>query len=116
MSANVYFIARVWIEDLNINIELHYWKVFYPELTLNLKENHRPMEDWCEEAFTENVVDNPEFFIPDELELYEEPIWLEVIGTIEVMGSTDYYGEYDEEVNFDIIEWTAEIECDEEEA
>ena len=115
MSANVYFIARVWIEDLKINIELHNWKVFYPQLTLNMKENHRPLEDWYEEALTEEVVSYPESFIPERLELCEEPIWLEVIGTIEVTGSTDYSGEYDEEVNFDIIEWTAEIECDEEE-
>ena len=115
MSANVYFLARVWTEVQNkkvpnINIELHNWKVFYPQLTLNMKENHRPLEDWYEEAFTENVVHNPEFFIPDELELCEEPIWLEVIGTLGVTGSTDYFGEYDEEIDFDIINWTIDTE------
>ena len=58
MSANIYFLARVWVEVLgnkipDINIELHNWKVFYPQLTLNMKENHRSLEDWYKEAFTE---------------------------------------------------------------
>lgn len=115
MSANVYFLARVWVEVQDnkmpdISIELHNWKVFYPQLIMNMKENHRPLQDWYEEAFTEDVVHNPEFFIPDELELCEEPVWLEVIGTIEVTVSTDYYGEYDEETSFHIIEWTVEVE------
>ena len=117
MSANVYFLARVWVEVQDnkmpdINIELHNWKVFYPQLIMDMKENHRPLEDWYEEAFTENIVNNPEFFIPDELELCEEPVWLEVIGTIEITGSTDYSGEYDEEIDFHIIEWTVEAEDD----
>lgn len=110
MSANIYFLARAWTEKLKINIELHNWKVFQPQLTLHLKEGLRPLEDWYEEAFTENVVDNPECFVPDGLELCEEPVWLEVIGTFDVIGSTDYYGEYDEEISFDIIKWTVEVE------
>lgn len=112
MKENVYFLARVWLENLEVNIELHNWTVFIPELILNLKENHRPIQNWYEESFTDYIENNPESFIPPKLEICQEPIWLEVIGAFNVIGSTNYYGEYDEDIEFDFIEWTIEIDSE----
>ena len=112
MTPNIYFLARVWREFGRTEVELHEWKLFEPELTLNLKKGFRPIEDWWEESFMENVCYNPESFTPDGLELYDEPIWLEVIGSYSAQGWQDYYGEYDEDFEFNIIDWTVEVEED----
>ena len=82
-------------------------------MVLNLKEGFRPFEDWWEESFLDEVSTVPECFIPDGLEICDEPIWLEVIGRFRAQGWQDYYGEYDEDFEFNIVDWTVEVEEEE---
>jgi hypothetical protein len=58
----------------------------------------------------ENLSYNPDSFVPDGLEVCEEPIWLEVIGRYSVTGWKDYWGEYDEDFEFEILSWSAGVE------
>jgi hypothetical protein len=99
---NLRFMVLVSVHD----IELLCLDVFVPELTLNMKENERPTSDWYTDSFREEDL---RWLLPEQLELYDEPILFECMGIYSVTGEYDYYGEYDEETDFEIIDWAAEV-------
>jgi len=101
-SATLRFMVLVSVHD----IEILSVDVFYPELVLSLKENHRPTTDWFVESFGEEDL---RYLLPDNLELCEEPILFEALGTYTIEGHTDYYGEYDEDTCFEMDNWVAEF-------
>ena len=88
------------------DIELLTVDVFVPELVLSLPDNNRPLTDWFIEAFKEEDFRE---LLPDYLELYTEPILFEAMGTYRIEGSTDYYGEYDEDTWFEMDDWAADF-------
>jgi len=101
-GATLRFMVLVSVHD----IELLTVDVFVPELVLSLPDNHRPLTDWFIEAFKEEDFRE---LLPDYLELCEEPILFEAMGTYHIEGSTDYYGEYDEDTWFEMDDWAADF-------
>ena len=101
-EATLRFMVLVSVHD----IELLTVDVFIPELVLSLPDNHRPLTDWFIEAFTEEDFRD---LLPDHLELCEEPILFEAMGTYIIEGSTDHYGEYDEYTWFEMNDWCADF-------
>lgn len=99
-SATLRFMVLVSVHD----IELLSVDVFVPELILELDKRSRPLTDWFAEAFSEEDL---LYLLPDELELCEEPILFEALGTYTIDGYTDYYGEYDEDTCFETDDWAA---------
>ena len=70
--------------------------IFYPhieEAWNNLKM--RPVEDWVNESLTElNISEWGEW-----LNIDSEKNW-QVVGEVEIIGETDYFGEYSEDIVF----------------
>ena len=102
VSATLRFMVSVSAHD----IELLSVDVFFPELVLSLPDNYRPLTDWFIESFSEEDL---EYFLPDNFERCEEPILFEALGTYSIDGSTDYYGEYDEDTCFEMDDWAADF-------
>ena len=111
---NAHFTARVWIENGRPQIEVNSLTLFEPSLTFMLKEGTRPVQDWWHESMEGELDNSPGAFLPDGLELYDEPIWLEVIGRFTAQGYKDYWGEYDEDFEFEIDQWTVAIDGEDE--
>ncbi len=103
---------KLWIDDeKEVNSEIEFLDIHNkPELILNLKSNQRPVIDWFEESISEIET---EYFLPDKFEVCEDPIIYEVIGEFSIYGYKDYWGEYDEEYEFKIIEWSCKIDEEE---
>ena len=113
---NCHFLIRMWIDDGKVCCEEDFIHLFEPALILDLKENRRPIEDWFLESFREVLLDDPESYIPENVEICGEPIFVEVIGTVNVIPHWDYYGEYDEDVELEIHFWSVALDYREEEA
>ena len=115
--ANCHFLISVWIDEGKVCCEEDFIHLFEPSLILDLKENRRPIEDWFLESFREALLDDPESYIPENVEICDEPIFIEVIGTVNVIPYQDsYYGEYDEDVELEIHSWSVALDGCEEEA
>lgn len=103
-APNVRVLLRASIEDVEVlNI-----CIFIAALTLDTPDNQRPFEDWYRESLEmEDFLD----LIPKEVELYcNEYILFECVGVYSITGSMDYYGEYDEETDFNMSYWTVAID------
>ena len=115
--ANCHFLIRVWADEWKVCCEEDFIHLFEPSLILELKENRRPIEDWFLESFSEALLDDPKSYLPEKVEICEEPILIEVIGTVNVSANYDsYYGEYDEDVELEIHFWSVALDDREEEA
>lgn len=101
-SATIRFMLLVSVHD----IEILTLDVFSSELILALPDNCRPTSDWFSESFREEDL---RYLLPDNFELYEEPILFEALGTYHIDGRTDYYGEYDEDTCFEMDDWAADF-------
>lgn len=109
-TPNVHFLTRVWLDGKTVCMELDFLDFFEPEFILSLKPSTRTIADWWEESMREDIVGLPECFLPENFEVCEEPVLLEVIGVYSAQGWTDADGEYDEDFTFEIINWTAAID------
>ena len=112
VSGVVHFMLRVWRDKTTSHEEqfIHFYRT--PELLLGLKPGYRPALDWLEESFSEFLHCNVDYVLP-EIEICAEPILVEVIGNVVIAGHHDYYGEYDEDVDLEITEWSVAIEDEE---
>ncbi len=97
---NMHFMVAINCHDFEI-IELD---VFIPQLLLELEDGHRPTEEGYKETFRES--DDVCRIVADHVELCEDTILFEAIGTYSVQGSRDYWGEYDEETTFEMHQWS----------
>lgn len=113
MSINTHYLFRLWRENGEIFCEIEFVTIFEPSLILNLNSNERSIEDWFQESIEENIGLNIYSFLPDNLEICEEPILLEGIGTYSVQAWKDYWGEYDEDFDFNLTDWSVAIEEEE---
>ena len=103
-TPNVRVMLRANLED----IEVLGIDVFVPELILNLKENHRTVEDWYRESIE---MEDFRDWIPSEVELYcEEYIIFECMGVYSIEGRRDYLVEYDETTDFAMVDWAIEVD------
>ena len=109
-APNVWLLGRVWNEGDGIQFELHDWKIFVNELQLELSPNKRPITDWYEEGVQENTSTWPECFLPPCLEICTEAIWVELIGHYSADAWQDYFGEWDEDFSFTIMQWTVALD------
>lgn len=107
---NAHFLVRLWREGKSIEHEIEFHHMFEPTLVLELKEDLRPLEDWWQESMEENLYHNISSFLPPGLEVCAEPIWFEAIGRYSAHGWRDYWGEYDEDFDFELISWSVAIE------
>lgn len=107
---NAHFLGRVWCEGSRACIELYSFRFFQPTLELDLPENHRTIQDWWEESMHENLSCDPASFLPPGFEVCEEPVWFEAIGNYSATGWKDYWGEYDEEYEWRIDQWSVDFE------
>ena len=110
----VHYLVQVWYEENglrnNTKIEIEFLKVHGdPQLILELKDNRRPILEWLEESFTLFLEDDPTTYLPN-IEICEDPIIVEVIGKVRITGSFDYWGEYDEDCELEIQQWSIDIE------
>ena len=113
---NCHFLIRVWADEGKVCCEEDFISIFEPSLILELKENRRPIENWFLESFSEALLDDPKSYLPEKVEICEEPIMVEVIGTVNVIANYDsYYGEYDEDVELEIHSWSVALDDWEEE-
>ena len=109
-KAHIHLLIRLWADEGLVNYEIVDKKVFEDsELILNLPEGMRPMEDWVSDAVDHVDIED---FMPSRFEVCEEPILYEVRGIFKAFGYKDYWGEYDEEYEFECSCWTCEIEED----
>ena len=115
-TAKVHILMRVWQEknflDKHVNYhEIELLDIFCePELILDLPDNKRTLQDWLKEVVSE---EDPDIFLHTSLEICREPILYEAIGVLRVDGWKDYWGEYYEDVTFQIIEWSCAIMSEE---
>ena len=115
-SDRVHILIRIWKE----NKDIHYEPEFAitqgcQELHLDIPYSQRPTDDWITEALECAMYNDIRMFLPDlgdgkTIEICEEPIFYEVIGEFHINGYKDYYGEYDEEYCFDVLQWTVAID------
>ena len=108
-SATVHVMIRLWREAGRVESEEDFRDIYvYPELFLELPLNARPTEVWVDEALSEIALH--EYMLPDKFEICRETIIYEAIGKFEVTGNEDYWGEYSEEYNFILQEWSCDVE------
>jgi len=111
-KGKLHAMIRVWAENGKICYEEEFCRLdCQPELTLNLSPGICTVQNWMEEVLTNLSLD--ELILPDKFEVCEEPVLCEVIGTFWVSGATDYWGEYDEDYDFDLEQWTCGFEEEE---
>ena len=110
-TANIHYMARAWLENGKIILEIQYRKVFVPELFLELKTHNRPIEDWYEDIFTDYVVSHPEVLIPP-VEICEEPVLIEVIGEMGAWTEMRFGFYEDEDMAVEILQWSIEFDVD----
>ena len=111
---NTKILLEIFCEDGKIGWEVLDQTVFIPELILNLQKNFRPIQDWYNESLTEELICNIKFILPPNFEIYEDDtIIYEVIGILDIIGNYSHYdNEYDEDIDFKIIDWSAEFKDD----
>lgn len=111
-TAEVHLVFRVLLEDDgNIGQDLLLCEINTGgfELILGYPENKRPIQDFISESLMEftNDVGN---FLPENVEICKEyQILFECIGDFSVWGFYDYFGEYDEESEFELKQWSIDF-------
>ncbi len=112
-KAKIHVMIRIWLDDFGLfDYEVQFSQVLCkPELILELPTFHRTEQDWLEEIIGE--INLNEFILPDKFEICEEPILYECIGVFSVIGSFDYWGEYEEEYDFKLEQWSCDFEDEE---
>ena len=114
--ANLHFMVLVCRQNGKIICEKEFIDIFEPELILDLKKTERPIEDWFCDSFEEHLLLDPSQFLPENLEICEDPIFFEAIGHIEFIGHMEincsaFVEEYYESVNINIHKWSVDL-CD----
>ncbi len=108
-TSKLHTMIKIWAENDKICYEEEFCHLSCrPELILDLPPGYCTAQDWMEEALSNISLD--ELILPDKFEVCEEPVLYEVIGTFWVSGATDYWGEYDEDYDFDLEQWTCGFE------
>jgi hypothetical protein len=111
-DAEIYVMIRVWAEDGKIRSETENIEINCAhELMFNLQSNYRPIRYWIEDALNEIWIED--YILPTRFEVCEEPILYECIGNFSITGEVDYWGEYDEEYDFELKEWSVDFEDEE---
>ena len=113
-ECTVHYLVRVWHEGSGFwdraKLEIEFLHAYGdPQLVLELKPGHRPILEWLQESFALFLENDPKTYLPD-IEICEDPIIVEVIGKVRITGSFDYWGEYDEECELEIQQWSIDIE------
>ena len=109
-DALIHLLCEVWTEDGKIQGEILSPEVFCEyDLLLDLPREWRPITDWVSETIDEIEI---EFFLPENFEVCEEVLLYEVIGRFSISAYKDYWGDYDEEYDFEIIKWSCDYTDD----
>lgn len=111
ITTTIHVLIRIWQEDGKILCEEEFIHVHAdPELFLELPLFVRPIEDWVDEILGE--IELHEYILPDKFEICEEPILYEAIGEFTIIGYKDDWGEYDEDYDFVLHQWSCEVDED----
>lgn len=111
---NTHVMIEIYYDDIDKNIiyEILKLKIFVPELILELNNRSRPIEDWYYESFNDFILNDIKNILPEKFEIYDDNniITYECIGVLNINSFKDYNNEYDEEVIFDIVDWTVKLQ------
>jgi hypothetical protein len=111
-KVNAHLLGRLWRDDCGLQFEVEEWSVSCRELVLALPPGQQSIQSYLSESMLEDVYNNPDIFLPAQLEVCEEPILFEVLGQYQCESWQDYWGEWDGSSEFDIDQWTVAFEED----
>ena len=90
---------KILLDDYTISI-------FIPDLITKTDAKTRSTSEWYEESIGEDFPINFKYYMPKNIEICEDGVTIEVLCHVKIDGHIDsYYGEYDEDIDVEVLDW-----------